>query len=302
VRVSALTLNAVGAHDPLAEVVLLKCATSILEELGLKRYVLHINSIGDNDSSARYLRDVTVILRQRLRTLPDGFAERLRTNASAAIATLYEADHAVIAELPSPLDFLTAPSRKYFKEVLELLDHTGIPFVLNDKLYGDHNLYSHTIFELVEPPEEGTTDQPAHGEVLGRGGRYDNLTRAYARNAVPATGVVLAVQTKDHDGPVGRPRRKKPSACLIHIGREARIRSIALVEQLRREKIPIDQCLHVERYSEQVAYAEANQNKYVVIMGQREAHNGVAIVRNALDRSQETISLELLPQYLRQMA
>ena len=297
VRVSTLALNTVGVHDALGEVVVLKSATSILEELGIKNYVLRINSIGDADSSVRFIREVTPIIRSHIKDLPENFAAQMKDNASSAIAMLYEKQHPIVADLPSPLDFLTTPSRKYFKDLLELLELTEIPFVLDDKLYGDHSMYSHTVFEIAEESSENSD-----GAVVARGGRYDTLTKAYARTVVPAAGIVVAVHTKDQAGPVGRPIRKRPSACLIHIGREARVRSISLIETFRREKIPIEQCLHFERFSEQIAYAQAHNAKYVIIMGQREAHENVVIVRNALDRSQQTIPIEGLTAYLRAVA
>lgn len=295
VRVSALTLNTIGAGDPLAEIMVLKCALSILEDIGIKKYRVRVNSIGDGDSTARFVREVTLLVRQRSSELPESIVTQLRTNASAALANLYENRHPITFGLPSPLDFLTAPSRKYFKEVLELLERTEIPFTLDDKLYGDHSMYSHTLFEICE--EKESDDTPPL--ILARGGRYDALTKAFVRNAVPAVGIVIALRTKDQAGVIDRPRTKKPNACLIHIGREARIRSLAVVEAFRREKIPIEQCLHFERFSEQLAYAEAHQSKYVIILGQREVHEGVAIVRNAESRSQLTVPLGSLTQYLR---
>ena len=97
------------------------------------------------------------------------------------------------------------------------------------------------------------------------------------------------------------PRRKKPTACLVHIGREARIRSIAIVETFRKEKIPIEQCLHFERFSEQMAYAQNIDAKYIIIMGQREAKDGVVLVRNTANRSQQTVRIDVLPAVLRKL-
>jgi histidyl-tRNA synthetase len=294
VRISALTLNAIGTGDPLAEVVVLKSVLSILQELGIKDVRLRINSIGDSDSSARFLREVSNHIRAQMDSLPRAIANGMRSNPGSTLAQLFAEDHEFVQSLPSPLEFLTTPSRKYFKEVLELLENTGIKFELADRLYADPNVYSHTIFEIVED-----NDDELPPTTLGRGGRYDELTRPYARNTIPSTGLVLAVRTKDRRASVGRPRRKRPTACLIHIGREARIQSIAIVETLRNEKIPIEQCLHFERFSEQMAYAQAQSTKYVIIVGQREARDGVVLIRNTMDRSQQTVPIAKLPTVLR---
>jgi histidyl-tRNA synthetase len=299
VRISTLSLNAVGTDDPLAEVVLIKSATSILEELGLKGLRVSVNSIGDNDSSARFIREITTILRARSSDLNEAETHLLRTDPSALISELFTERHPITNDMPSPLDFLTTPSRRHFKELLELLDHTGIPFDLDDRLYADQRVYSHTLFEIRE---DNALDTAERSQPLARGGRYDELTRPYVRGSVPSTGVVIAARTKNERTTVGRPRRRKPNACLVHIGREARIRSISIIETFRREKIPIEQCLQYERFSEQMAYAEAMHTKFIIIMGQREARDGVVLLRNAESRSQTTVRIDQLPGVFKGLA
>ena len=298
VRISTLSLNAVGTDDPLAEVVLIKTAANILEELGLKKIRIRVNSIGDNDSSARFLREVTQQLRGRVSDLTEAQAVMFRTEPVLFITELYAARHPLVRELPSPLDFLTTPSRRHFKEVLELLEFTNVPFELDERLYADTKVYSHTLFEVLEDSADTAPDAE---KLLARGGRYDELTRAYVRGTVPSSGLVIAGRTKNQRSRVDRPRRKKATACLIHIGREARIRSIAIVETFRREKIPIEQCLHYERFSEQMTYAEQLATKYIIIMGQREARDGVVLVRNTLDRSQKTVRIDILPEVFKEL-
>lgn len=298
-KISAMTLSSVGVQDALSEIVLLKSVTSILAELGIKQYMVRINSIGDSDSSTRFVREITSQLRQKSRDFSPEIESMLRSNPSACVSHLYEQRHPVTTTLPGPIDFLTAPSRKYFKEVLELLEHSDIPFMLDDKLYGSHRTYCHTVFEVIEPPTDSADENVT---ILARGGRYDNLTRTYTRAGVPAVGIVLAVQTKDMGEYVTQSRRKKPTTCLVHIGREARVASINIVEQFRREKIPIEQCFQFERFTEQLAYAEAHNMKYVIIIGQREAHQGIAIVRNSTDRSQHNVPFEQLTTYLRNVS
>ncbi|KKS30865.1 MAG: histidyl-tRNA synthetase [Parcubacteria group bacterium GW2011_GWA2_43_11] len=294
VRISALTLNTVGTNDPLAEIVLLKSATSILRELGIKKFSLRINSIGDSDSSVRFLREATLRIRNRMHELPVELSNSMRANPGAVFAQLYSEKHPLAEELPSPIEYLTTPSRKYFKEVLELLGNADIPFELSDKLYANPNIYSHTIFEIVEINE----NEAMPPTVLARGGRYDELTRPYVRGTLPSTGIVIAMRTNDKNSKFGRPRRRKANACLVHIGKEARIRSINIIETFRARKIPIEQCLYFERFSEQMAYAEAQHTKYILIIGQQEARDNVVLMRNTNDHSQQTVSIDRLPELL----
>jgi histidyl-tRNA synthetase len=301
-RIATITLSAVGMHDPLSEVVVLKSMLSILEELGVRTPLVRINSVGDSDSHTRFVRDLGNRLRQKAHLLTQGERDRLRADGPRFIGELFEMHHEILHDLPTPIDFLTAPSRKHFKEVLELMEYAHIPFELDRMLYGSHTLYSHTLYEIHEPihkKKEGEAEDPI---LLVRGGRYDTLTKTYTKSAVPAIGLVLAVHTKEGAEAVPSLRPKKPSACLIHIGREARLESIAIVETLRKQKIPIEQCLHLERFSEQLAYAEAHQTQYLVIIGQREAYDRVAILRNTATKAQKTIPLSTLAEHLSTIA
>ncbi len=294
---SALTLNAIGSSDPLTEIVVIKSTATILEELGNRNVTLRINSLGDGDSATRFVREVGTKLRQCAKDLPHHLSELLRHDVRAAITRCYEDRHPVTENLPRPIEFLTAPSRRHFKQILELLEQASIPFEIDDMLYGNQSMYAHTIFEFINQPLTPNT-API---TLARGGRYDTLTRSHARTMVPATGAVIALPT-DHgasDGDIARPRIKKPSTCLVHIGREARIKSISIIEAFRRAKIPIGQCLQFERFSEQVAYAESRGARYIIILGQREVHDNVVMIRDVSDRSQRTIPITALTDFVR---
>jgi len=295
-KLSAFTLNMVGNKQPLSEVVVLKTAVSILSELGVSDILVRVNSIGDRDSSARYIREAGPLLRKKLNELPDKYQELARGDINRALQALMEERHEILAQLPRPVEYLTTPSRKHFKELLEFLDATEVPFVLDDRLYASRTMYAHTLFEIINPD-----DVAAEGPSMpyARGGRYDELTRAFSRQAVPAVGIVLAFKTKDVAKEVPRPRVARPKACLIQVGYEARLLSFAVVETFRRAKIPIEQCMQFDKFSEQLAYAESHNAPYVIIIGHKEAMDRAVIVRNRQDRSQQTVPVDLLPQFFR---
>jgi histidyl-tRNA synthetase len=295
-QINALTLNAVGTNDPIAEVVLLKSAMSILEELNIKKYTLKINSIGDNDSSTRFLKEASIKIKQNTDKLPRRLAEKINDDLGGVLAHLHNMNHPFSKQIPSPIEFLTTPSRKYFKEVLELLNNAEISFELSEKLYADPKVYSHTIFEIVE---ENDSEEEDGDNILARGGRYDELTRAYTKGSVPSTGIVIALKTKNRASKLSGMRRRKANACLVHIGQDARIRTIELLETFRKRKIPIEQCLYFDRFSEQMQKAQSLNTKYIIIIGQKEAQEGVALIRNTKNHSQQTVPFDMLPDMIK---
>lgn len=51
----------------------------------------------------------------------------------------------------------------------------------------------------------------------------------------------------------------------------------------------------------QLSMAEKMQIPYTIILGQKEAFDGTVIVRNMDDRSQDTIKIEKLAEYLKKI-
>jgi histidyl-tRNA synthetase len=293
-RLSALSLSAAGVHDPLTELTILKAALGVLDEFGMRNVTIRINSMGDGDSMARFMREAQTRIKEMLHTLPKEHATAFRTNPQRTISALFAERHTAVDDIAAPINFLTTPSRKYFRDLISLLEYADMPFVLDDRLYGDHAMYAHTLYEIHVREKSGTE------RLVARGGRYDPLTKKHARSIIPTAGIAIICKSGDPQLATGTPKRaRKPRACIVHIGREAHIKSIVLVDAFRKAKLPISQCLHLNRLSEQMAFAEAQHPKYMLIIGQKEALQNVAIVRNTEDQSQTTVPLCDVPVYVR---
>ena len=94
---------------------------------------------------------------------------------------------------------------------------------------------------------------------------------------------------------------KKPKVYFIQIGFEAKLKSLTVIEMLRKARIPIMQSLSKDSLSAQLAIAEKMMVPHVIIFGQKEAMDETVIVRNMENRSQETVKLAKLPEYLKKI-
>ena len=92
---------------------------------------------------------------------------------------------------------------------------------------------------------------------------------------------------------------KKPKACLIQLGFEAKLKSLSVVETLRKAKVPLVHSLSKDKLSVQLAIADELGVPYALIIGKKEANEGTVIVRNMQNRSQNTIEIEKLGEYLK---
>jgi histidyl-tRNA synthetase len=94
---------------------------------------------------------------------------------------------------------------------------------------------------------------------------------------------------------------KKPKVYFIQVGFEAKLKSLNVIEILRKAHVPIAQSLSKDSLGAQLAVAEKSGVPYVIIFGQMEAVKNCVIVRNMETREQETVPLADLGAYIKQL-
>jgi histidyl-tRNA synthetase len=94
---------------------------------------------------------------------------------------------------------------------------------------------------------------------------------------------------------------KKPKFYFIQIGLDAKLKSLNVIEILRKAHIPIMQSLSKDTLSQQLGMAEKSGAPYALIFGQKEALEGSVIVRNMTLHAQDTIKLDKLLDYIKEM-
>lgn len=285
-----LGLHLLGSKQPIAEALVLKAVSAVLESAGVADFRVRLNSIGDRDSVQRFSREVHTILRRHAGSLPDTVAALARDDLVEAIRILRAHGHVACDELPRTIDHLTSPSRKHLKEVLEYVEHIELAYELDSTVLRRRNCFSNTVFDVA-------TGQAGEEVLHAIGGRYDELSRDLFRSSTPAVGAVVSFNSPNTvtDEMISKKCRfEPPRACFIHVGIEARKRSFAVIDTFRRAQIPVEQCFKYERLTDQLAYAEQIAAPFMVIMGQKEAREGMVILRRTDTRAQRTIPLELL--------
>ena len=94
---------------------------------------------------------------------------------------------------------------------------------------------------------------------------------------------------------------KKPKIYFIQLGAEAKLKSLNIIEILRKAHVPINQSLSKDSLSSQLAIAEKLAIPYALIFGVKEALENSVIVRDMSNRSQETVKLTKLLEYLKEL-
>lgn len=294
-------LEVIGTEKSIADALIIQTFVKILEEAGYPSIVVDINSMGDKDSRNSYIKALTVYYRKHINQLPPVDRERLKTNPLRILDSKEPKTIELNEEAPDSISFLTPSAKKHFKEVLEYLDEAGIVYRINKNLVRGFDYYTHTVFEIIEQSEDPETN----GLALGGGGRYDGLAKMLgSKKDIPAVGMGIGVDRviesswyKDLSPRI----MQDPRFYLIQLGFDAKIKTLSILEILRKAKCPVYQSLSKDKLGSQLAAAEKMNVPYVIIFGQREAMDGTVIIRNMQNRSQDTVKITELLNYIKKL-
>ncbi len=293
--------DALGSDKSIMDAVVIKTCISILEEAGATNLSIEINSIGDKECRNSYIKELTSYYRKNLSHLPAVDRERLKVNPLRILDSKEEKTKELNLNAPDSVSFLCPACKKHFKEVLEYLEEMNIQYNINKNLVRGLSYYTRTVFEIVEQ-NVGEDGSPL---ALAGGGRYDYLARQIgSKKDVPAVGFSIGV-----DRIVASPWYKKlaprilkkPKIYFIQLGSEAKLKSLNVIEILRKAHIPISQSLSKDSLGSQLAIAEKLNIPYALIFGVKEALDNSVIVRDMSNRSQNTVKLKDLLEYLKEI-
>jgi histidyl-tRNA synthetase len=297
---AAITFQVFNVKKSIAEALLIQTVRSLLNDLGYENHTLRINSLGDNDSVSRYVRDLTNFLRKRIDDMPAPARELMKEHPLTALMHLIEKEHELAKRSPNPLEYLTDMSRKHFREIIEFLDMSGMPFEIDSRLIGHPDCYSEALFAFDVRTNEG--DAYPEPPLYIRGGRYNTFVAKMSRQKLPAAGAVVVLRDKRPATTLSIPRHKfSPAVFMIQLGFGPKIKSLLILDELKRAGIPVYQNVMSDSLTEQLRQAEAKRVRYAIILGQKEYVENNVILRDLHEQSQSYIPTASLADYLKRL-
>ncbi|PIP73915.1 MAG: histidine--tRNA ligase [Candidatus Lloydbacteria bacterium CG22_combo_CG10-13_8_21_14_all_47_15] len=326
-------LEILGTSKSVADALIIQTIVTILKEVGFSDLTVCVNSLGDKESRSAYVKELVSYYRKHAGKLCTHCRERLKTNPLRLLDCKEEKCWTLKAGAPESVTYLTPDSKKHFKEVLEYLESMNIPYTIDSTLVRGLDYYSQTVFEIMDStgpkettaPEnteqsENNTDsvkdtadtvnkEPDDAEpkalAIAGGGRYDSLARQLgSKKDIPGVGAAIGVDRllmQKYVKDIMPKIFKKPKVYFVQLGFEAKLKSLPILETLRKAKIPIMQGLAKDSIAAQLATAEKLNIPTVLIFGQKEAMSNTVIVRKLDTRSQDTVSIDNLPAYLKKL-
>jgi histidyl-tRNA synthetase len=296
-------LDILGTEKPIADATIIQSVMVILRECGAENLVVEINSIGDKESRNEYEKALRGYYKKFVNKLPALDRDRLKNgNVLRMLDSKEEFTKEINVDAPASVDFLSNSSKKHFKEVLSYLDELDIPYRINKTLVRGLDYYTDTVFEVCEIVTDPETGSERTHAILG-GGRYNYLANVMGhKKEVPAVGAAFGVERIIESSWWNKtmPRiMKQPKVYFIQLGFEAKLKSLAIMEILRKAKIPVMQALSKDKLSIQLTAAEKSGAETVLIFGQREAIDNTVIVRDLEKQSQKSVKIKDLVDFIK---
>jgi histidyl-tRNA synthetase len=289
-----------GEASPVADAQVILIAYNFCSELQIDVQI-QINSIGCQECRAEYAKKLIEFYKERgkrAKLCPD-CKKRFTRNPLRLLDCKEEGCASVRDEAPQMVDYLCDACRDHFIKVLEYLDELDIPYNLNPFLVRGLDYYNRTVFEIWPGAREEEAGQEKGEESalkrqssLGGGGRYDGLIEYMGGRPTPALGFGIGIERiimkiKEKNIPL-----KEDCSNLVFIaqlGEQARRKTFALFEELRRSGFAVRQAFTKDGLKPQLEEADRSGAKYSLILGQKELIDGTILIRDMESGTQEVI-------------
>jgi len=288
-------LEIFGAEEPAADTEVIVVGDTYLRELGLTRFELQINSIGDAACRPAYREELLTFLEAHRERLTDEHRDRFRENPLRVLDCKNEDCRAVAAEAPKMLDRLCGPCREHFDGVLAGLEEEGVKAVLTPSLVRGLDYYTRTAFEFVS-----LSLTQAQTALFG-GGRYDGLAEVLGGPSTPGVGygmglerVLLALREEG----VEPPSTGGLDCFVVAFGDDPWSWSSHVAKRLRGAGLRTGRPFGQRSLKAQFRMAGRSGARFAVVVGQREFEQGQVTIRRLADGEEQTLDLAAAVEWI----
>lgn len=236
------------------------------------------------------LRAVDKIQKKSKQEIIDEFKDRYDEKKLQQILEFSEIK-GTITEVEKLFDTTTLDSDSWnsLKTLFDSLENRGVSNIrINFGIVRGLDYYSGMVFEVF--------DKNSSLGALAGGGRYDELTKAFGREDIGATGVAGGVEriilTMQEQNVITQSTQQR--IAVVYINDEMQKVAMSIASLLRLNNIPADIDLAGRNLKKQMESARGA--KLAIIVGPQELEEGNVLLRDMEDGKEGTISLEKLTE------
>jgi histidyl-tRNA synthetase len=183
-----LSLENIGSADPAVDAEVIQYYDTLLRALGVTRYELQLNSIGDRDCRPQYVEKLSAWLDAHADVLDEDAKQKRATNPLRVFDVKNEHVRAALEDAPKIGDSLCADCAEHFARVREYLDAYGVAYTVEPTLVRGLDYYTRTVFEFIGP------DESTQASTICAGGRYDYLVEEIGGPPTPGIGFGAGIE------------------------------------------------------------------------------------------------------------
>ena len=293
----AFSLDIIGNQKSIADAMMIETSYVIAKEEYTEAEVsVEINTLGDKDSLNKLQRELSNYYRKNWSKVPASLRPLYKKDILESFRTKDKKGIELREAGPSPIGCLSEQSAKHFKEVLEYIESLAIPYSINQDLIGDVSYGGELVFEIKAKDKKSGIRK-----VVAEGQRYNGVARRFwGKKEVSSIGASIHLKNDSFDCKKTEDKEKH-NLFFIQLGFEAKLKSLQVLEMLRKAKLNTYQSLSKDKMTVQIGMAEKMNIPYVIIMGKKEAMENTVLVRNTTTRCQDTVALEDLVAYIKKL-
>jgi histidyl-tRNA synthetase len=285
---SQVGIEAIGSDDPAVDAEVITIAYDGYRGLGLQRFTLELNSLGDAQCRPAYRERLQQFLRAL--DLDADTRRRVEINPLRVLDDKREKVRDQVLDAPLIGDHLCDDCRAHYDAVREFLTDLGIEWREAPRLVRGLDYYTRTTFEFVH---DGLGAQSG----IGGGGRYDGLSETLGGPPLPGIGfglgvdrTLLALQSED-DVPAA-PSTAEVFA--VPVGVAARRELFKVIGRLRRGGVAADMAYGDRGLKGAMKAADRSGARLAIVLGDRDLADGVAQLKDLTTGEQEAVALSEL--------
>ena len=286
-------VETIGSSDPALDAEVIWMAHHAQRNiLGLKQVRILVNSLGCHECRPAYRKTLVEFLSTC--DLDDATRARAEINPLRVLDDKRETVQAQLVQAPLMPDHLCNACAEHHSKVLGYLDALGVIYENAPRLVRGLDYYVRTTFECVH---DGLGAQSA----IGGGGRYDGLIETLGGPAIGGVGfglgvdrTCLAVQAEG----LKLVDESSTDVFLIPVGQEAITKVVEVAGAIRSANINADLAYDGRSIKAAMKSADRSGAKFAVILGEEELANSTVVLKNLVDGSQESLTVESLVSVL----
>lgn len=283
----------IGEDDPIYDALTIQVMKDFLSDLRIKNLSIEVNTVGCDNCHLVWKSKFKEYFSSKKSKMCNKCRQHHQINPFQIFGCLSEKCQEILDGSPKMMDYLCLSCRKHFMSLLEYLESAEIQFTVNHKLTKSFDYNTRTIFEI-----RGSNENL----VLANGGRYDYLSETLGGRSTQGVGCladidrlseVLKKQQHSHL------LETKNKIFLVLLGDLAKKKGLFTLEILRKSGILVAEAFGKESLKAQFIQAEKMGILIIVILGQKEAADGTAIIRDLKSGAQEIVALDKLTEELK---